>query len=70
MKIIEMFAKFNNCKRLVFVLDFIYLFESESEIAREHKSGKRGGRAEGEGEADSTLRREPNVGLHPRTLIS
>jgi len=27
-----------------------------------------GGAAEGEGEADSPLSREPNVGLHPRTL--
>jgi len=34
---------------------------------REHKQGRG---AEGEGEADSPLSREPHVGLHPRTLGS
>ena len=38
--------------------DCIYLFE------REHKWGWE---AEGEGEADSLLSREPITGLHPRT---
>ena len=35
---------------------------------RERMSGQVG--AEGEGEADSLLSREPNVGLDPRTLRS
>ena len=38
------------------------LFESE----KENEGGWEGG-AEGEGEADSPLRREPNVRLNPRT---
>ena len=38
------------------------------EREREHTS--KGGVAEGEGEADSPLSREPNVGLDPRTLRS
>ena len=41
----------------------IYLFEGD----REHEQGLG---AEGEGEADSLLSREPSVGLHPRTLSS
>jgi len=36
-----------------------YLFERETAQA--------GGGAEGKGEADSPLSREPNAGLHPRT---
>ena len=35
---------------------------------REHKQGD--WQAEGEGETDSLLSREPNVGLSPRTLRS
>jgi len=37
------------------------------EREREHKQGRG---AEEEGEADSRLCREPDVGLHPRTLRS
>ena len=49
----------------VFVLkDFIYLFERDREREKEQEWW---GRTEGEGEADSLLRREPNVGLDPRT---
>ena len=44
--------------------DFIHLTEQESEGAQA------GGAAEGEGEAGSSLSREPNVGLNPRTLGS
>jgi len=40
----------------------------EREKARESTSGEEG--AEGEEEADSSLSREPNAGLHPRTLGS
>ena len=41
---------------------FIYLTENER--------AQIGGTAEGEGEADSPLSREPNMGLNPRTLES
>ena len=44
----------------LFKKGFIYLFERMSE----HEQG---GVAEGEGEADSPLNREPDVGLSPRT---
>ena len=44
------------------IKDFIYFRERE----REHKQGER--QAEGDGEADSPLRREPNMGLDPGTL--
>ena len=37
--------------------------ERDREISDMHKEGA----AEGEGEADSPLSREPNVGLDPRT---
>ena len=43
----------------------IYLREKESIYAHEQ-----GGEAEGEGEVDSPLAREPDAGLHPRTLRS
>ena len=49
-------------------LDFFlrfYLFIRDS-----LRESMRGERAEGEGEADSLLGREPNSGLHPRTLES
>ena len=42
---------------------FLNLFERERE--REHELV---GGVEGEGEADSPLSREPEVGLYPRTL--
>ena len=42
----------------------MYLFE------RERESAQAGERAEGEGEAESLLSREPNARLHPRTLGS
>ena len=41
---------------------FNYLFICESKDAREHTNS-------GEGEADSLLSREPDVGLNPRTLV-
>ena len=47
-----------------FVKDYIY-FERESA----HKQ-TRGAEEEGEGNAGSPLSREPNAGLHPRTLRS
>ena len=43
--------------------DFIYLFENEKE--RDHEQGERA-----EGEVDSSLSRESDVGLDPRTLGS
>jgi len=49
----------------LFFKDFIYLFEREHE-----KRGDSEGEAEEEGEADSPLSKEPNVGLDPRTLRS
>ena len=52
----------------IFFLDFIYLFERMSTRVRE-KAQARGG-AEREGEADSPLSREPNVGHNPRNLGS
>ena len=42
----------------------LYLFEREREILRVQG----GGGAEGEGQADLTLRVEPQAGFHPRTL--
>ena len=47
-----------------FFKDFINLFERE----KEHKQGEQ--QAEGEGEADFLLSREPNAELDPRTLGS
>ena len=47
-----------------FSVYFIYLTERK----RQHKQGER--QAEGEGEADSLMIWEPDVGLHPRTLRS
>jgi len=47
------------------VKSFILLYFRE----QERESRSRGG-AEREGEADSSLSREPNVGLDPRTLGS
>ena len=47
---------------LYFFKDFIYLRETE------HAQAEEG--AEGEGEADSPLSREPDAGLYPRTLGS
>ena len=44
--------------------DFIYLFNTD----RKGERTQVGGAAEGEGEADSPLSKEPDVGLDPRTL--
>ena len=49
---------------IIFFLRF-YLFDRVGE--REHK--QREWQADGEGEAGSPCRREPDVGLDPRTLI-
>ena len=48
-------------QNIFFLKDFIY------SSGRENTSGRV---AEGEGETDSPLTREPNVGLSPRTLGS
>lgn len=45
---------------------FIYLTERK----RERERTQTGGAAEEEGEAGSSLSREPDAGLHPRTLRS
>ena len=50
---------------LSFIKDFIYLTEREHES--EHKQGD--WEAEGEGGAGSSLSREPDAGLDPRTEI-
>lgn len=50
-----------------FFLKRFYLFEREHERA-ESKGGEE--RREAEGEADSSLSREPDVGLDPRTWRS
>ena len=63
MNIMDLKNKANNA----FFKDFIYLVETKRE--QTHK-GKREGRAEGEGEADSPLSKEPDAGLNPRTLRS
>ena len=55
------FRFFLNFQKILKIL-FIYLREWASERAWA------GGGAEGEGEADSLLSREPSVGLNPRTL--
>jgi len=53
--------------QLAFILKiFIYLFDRERETARE---GTQAGRV-GEGEAGFLQSREPDAGLHPRTLGS
>ena len=49
---------------LFFLEDFIYGGRVGREGERAHTE------AEGEGEADSSLSREPDVALHPRTLGS
>jgi len=49
-----------------FFKDFVYLFDRERETARE---GTQAGRV-GEGEAGFLQSREPDAGLHPRTLGS
>ena len=49
-----------------FLKIFIYLFEREREIEREHMKW-RGQRETENPEADSPLGTEPNTGLHPRT---
>jgi len=49
-----------------FKILFIHLTQKERERQRIQARGV----AEGEGEADSLLSREPDVGLHPRTLKS
>lgn len=55
------------CVPLHYIYIFeIYLFERE----REHERAQAGEGAEGEEEADSPLSRDPDVGLHPRTLRS
>ena len=46
----------------VLLKDFIYLFDRESE----REKAQVGGVAEGEGEADSPLSRESNVGFDPK----
>ena len=48
----------------LFLKDFIYLFDRESERAQA------GREAVGEGEAGPPLSREPDAGLNPRTLGS
>ena len=50
-----------------FFKGFIYLFDRERQRGRGHKQGRG---SEGDGEAGSLLKREPHVGLHPRTLRS
>ena len=54
--------KLNPVRALIFKKDFIYLSERERERAR----------AGGEAERETAfpLSRDPNVGLHPRTLGS
>ena len=52
-----------------------YLSETESENESEREKAiklkhKQEGGAEGEGQPDSPLGREPDAGLHPRTLRS
>ena len=49
---------------LIFLKDFIYLFDRERERSQ---VGREAGR-EREEEAGSPLSREPNAGLNPRTL--
>ena len=54
-----------------FFLRFMYLRERERRRVGEKEITSRGERgAEGEGEAYSSLSREPNMGLNPRTLLS
>ena len=45
---------------------FIYLFDRERDTAREGTQA----RGVGEGKAGFPLSREPDVGLHPKTLVS
>jgi len=64
------------CKRLLFVFILFIVFQDVSFfkkrfcffIEREHARAQGAGAAEGE--ANSSLSREPNVGLDPRTLGS
>ena len=51
---------------ILFSKDFIHILGTEKE--HEHEQGEKG--AEGEGEAGSSLNREPHAGLDPRTLGS
>ena len=51
----------------LFLKDFIYLFETRQESEHEQGGGAKGER---EGEADSPLSRDPDLGLNPRTLRS
>ena len=55
-----LFAERLSLFTLIFLKDFIYLFDTE----KEHKQ------AEWEGEAGSPLSRELDAGFHPRTLGS
>ena len=69
MKDLRVYCHFENIKVLTllfFLKGFIYLFERKCVRERDPKQGER---AE-EGEADSLLSREPDVGLDPRTLGS
>ena len=63
-----------DCTFFVFKILFIYLRERArrctSELVQAHARASAGGAAGGEGEADSLLSREPDVGLNPRTLRS
>ena len=62
------FLTFNNESLALFLKNilFVYLTARESMKERERTQGA----AEGEGEAGSSLSREPNVALNPRTLGS
>ena len=58
---------FLNFFSFYFFIEFMYWFERQREIER---AWAWGWWREAEGEADSPPSREPNVGLHPRTLGS
>lgn len=49
--------------RFIWCFYFVYLTEKETESTQECTG--RGGGAEGQGEGDSLLRREPHMGLDP-----
>ena len=54
---------------MYFLKDFVYLLERERESMREGER-KNGREAKSEGETESLLSRELNVGLYPGTLGS
>jgi len=49
-----------------FLRFYLFILERDTESMREREH-EQGGKAEGEGEEDSLLSREPGVGLGPRT---